>query len=111
MSTPSSSSPIESDKMSRSLGSYPQACRILTVYSRRAVLNIAMLLRDRAITRHIRTYLLDVEYGTRTQSVDNRAPPDPTDLDACIDQRITHILGKTVVPMFNALIETSSDHQ
>ena len=35
------------------------------------------------------------------------APP----LDDRIDQRITHILGKTVVPMFNALIETSGEHR
>ncbi|MGW1539509.1 hypothetical protein ACWCPM_04365 [Streptomyces sp. NPDC002309] len=32
-------------------------------------------------------------------------------LDDRIDQRITHILGKTVVPMFNALIETSGEHR
>ncbi|MFE1308291.1 restriction endonuclease [Streptomyces sp. NPDC058755] len=30
---------------------------------------------------------------------------------ASLDDRITHILGKTVVPMFNALIETSGEHR
>jgi hypothetical protein len=32
-------------------------------------------------------------------------------LDDRIDQRISHVLGKTVVPMFNALIEISSEHR
>ncbi|MEW2401674.1 restriction endonuclease, partial [Streptomyces sp. NPDC046862] len=36
---------------------------------------------------------------------------DATSLDDRIDQRITHILGRTVVPMFNALIETSGEHR
>ncbi|MFE0806883.1 restriction endonuclease [Streptomyces sp. NPDC058794] len=101
---------FERDNMSLSLGSYPQARRSLTVYSRRAVLNMAMLLRDSPIARQVRTYLLDMEHLARTQPVDNPAPTSAA-LDARIDQRITHILGKTVVPMFNALIETSSDHQ
>ncbi|GEC08167.1 hypothetical protein SSP24_58220 [Streptomyces spinoverrucosus] len=50
----------------------------------------------------------------RTQPVENPAPTDPTDvvsLDDRIDQRIAHVLGKTVVPMFNALIETSGEHR
>ncbi|TDT28665.1 restriction endonuclease [Streptomyces sp. BK208] len=102
---------FESDNMSLSLGSYPQARRSLTIYSRRAVLNIAMLLRDSDVARQVRTYLLNMEYLARTRPVENPAPTDASALDARIDQRITHILGKTVVPMFNALIETSSDHQ
>ncbi|NEB21704.1 restriction endonuclease [Streptomyces coelicoflavus] len=102
---------FESDNMSRSLASYPQARRSLTVYSRRAVLNIAMLLRDSEVARQVRVYLLDMEYLARTQPVENPVPTDTSALDARIDQRITHILGKTVVPMFNALIETSSDHR
>ncbi|MFF0715690.1 restriction endonuclease [Streptomyces bauhiniae] len=95
---------FESDNVSLSLGSYPQARRSLTVYSRRAVLNIAMLLRDSEVARRVRAYLLDVEQASRT-GLDGPA------LDDRIDQRITHILGKTVVPMFNALIETSGEHQ
>ncbi|WP_217141390.1 restriction endonuclease [Streptomyces sp. AC627_RSS907] len=102
---------FESDNMSRSLGSYPQARRSLTVYSRRAVLNIAMLLRDSAVARHVRTYLLDAEYVARTQPVENPVPTDALPLDDHIDQRITHILGKTVVPMFNALIAASGEHR
>ncbi|MFD4787893.1 restriction endonuclease [Streptomyces sp. NPDC058459] len=95
---------FESDNVSLSLGSYPQARRSLTVYSRRAVLNIAMLLRDSEVARRVRTYLLDVE-----QSV--RARLDGPALDDRIDERITQLLGRTVVPMFNALIEASGEHQ
>ncbi|MFD5110869.1 restriction endonuclease [Streptomyces sp. NPDC058391] len=87
----------------------------LAIFSRRAVLNVAMLLRDSEVARQVRTYLLDMEYVARTQPVDNSVHSplsDPlTDLDDRIDQRITHILGKAVVPMFNALIETSGDHR
>lgn len=83
----------------------------LAVFSRRAVLNVAMLLRDSEVARQVRVYLLDMEYLARTQPVENPAPTDIVSLDDRIDQRITHILGKTVVPMFNALIETSGEHR
>ncbi|MGN9755675.1 hypothetical protein [Streptomyces sp. SD31] len=69
-----------------------------------------MLLRDSDIARQVRTYLLDMEYLARTQPVENPAPADVISLDDRIDQRISHVLGKTVVPMFNALIETSGEH-
>ncbi|MEU9184863.1 restriction endonuclease [Streptomyces sp. NPDC048484] len=98
---------FESDNVSLSLGSYPQPRRSLTIYSRRAVLNIAMLLRDSKVAREVRTYLLDVESLARTHPLDQTAPSEA----APLDDRITHILGKTVVPMFNALIETSSEHR
>lgn len=98
---------FESDNMSLSLGRNPQARRSLTIYARRAVLNIAMLLRDSEVARQVRTYLLDMEYLARTQPVENPASNDI----ASLDDRITHILGKTVVPMFNALIETSGEHR
>ncbi|WP_405585670.1 restriction endonuclease [Streptomyces sp. NBC_01092] len=88
----------------------PSRSRSLALYPRRAVLNIAMLLRDSEIARQVRVYLLDMEYQARTQPVDNPAPTEVASLDDRIDQRITHILGKTVVPMFNALIETSGEH-
>lgn len=41
--------------------SYPQASTRLRLYTRRTVLNIAMLLRDSDIARCVRTYLLDAE--------------------------------------------------
>ncbi|MFF1717805.1 restriction endonuclease [Streptomyces sviceus] len=83
----------------------------LALFSRRAVLNVAMLLRDSEVARQVRVYLLDMEYLARTQPVENPASTDTASLDDRIDQRITHILGKTVVPMFNALIETSGEHR
>ncbi|MGC9536905.1 restriction endonuclease, partial [Streptomyces sp. UG1] len=90
---------------------YPQPRSSLAIWSRRAVLNVAMLLRDSDVARQVRTYLLDMEYLARTQPVESPAPTDVVSLDDRIDQRITHILGKTVVPMFNALIETSGKHR
>ncbi|MFE7324493.1 restriction endonuclease [Streptomyces sp. NPDC057565] len=83
--------------------------RTLALFSRRTVLNVAMLLRDSEVARQVRTYLLDREYEARTQPVDNCVHSEPESLDERIDRRITHILGKTVVPMFNALIETSGE--
>lgn len=83
----------------------------LAIFSRRAVLNVAMLLRDSEVARQVRAYLLDREYGARTQPVDHSVHSEPASLDERIDQRITRILGKTVVPMFNALIETSGEHR
>ncbi|MGY0068484.1 restriction endonuclease [Streptomyces sp. QTS137] len=59
----------------------------------------------------MRAYLLDMEYLARTQPVDNPAPAEPVSLDDRIDQRITHILGRTVVPMFNTLIAASGEHR
>lgn len=91
--------------------SYPQPRSSLALWPRRAVLNAAMLLRDSDVARQVRTYLLDMEYLARTQPVDNSVHTDATALDDRIDQRITHVLGKTVVPMFNALIETSGEHR
>ncbi|MER5749352.1 restriction endonuclease [Streptomyces sp. NPDC002088] len=85
--------------------------RSLAIYSRRAILNVAMLLRDSEVARQVRVYLLDAEYTARTQPVENSARLDATALDDRIDQRITHILGQTVVPMFNALIETSGEQR
>lgn len=83
----------------------------LALFSRRAVLNVAMLLRESEVARQVRVYLLDMEYLARAQPVENSAPADLQALDDRIDQRITHILGKTVVPMFNTLIESSGEHR
>ncbi|NEB13031.1 restriction endonuclease [Streptomyces coelicoflavus] len=85
--------------------------RSMALFSRRAVLNVAMLLRDSEVAHQVRVYLLDMEYLARTQPVENPAPTDTSALDARIDQRITHILGRTVVPMFNTLIATSGEHR
>ncbi|MFF3373500.1 restriction endonuclease [Streptomyces sp. NPDC002680] len=103
---------FKGDTLSLYPESYPQPRSSLALWSRRAVLNAAMLLRDSEVARQVRTYLLDMEYLARTtHSVDNPAEAATQSLDDRIDQRITHILGKTVVPMFNALIETSGEHR
>ncbi|MDX3377708.1 hypothetical protein PV390_25220 [Streptomyces sp. ME02-6991-2A] len=47
--------------------SYPQAATQLTLYTRRTVLNIALLLRDSDIARCVRTYLLDAEGTLRAE--------------------------------------------
>lgn len=44
---------------------YPQAATRLTLYTRRTVLDIAMLLRDSDIARCVRTHLLDAEQDLR----------------------------------------------
>lgn len=85
--------------------------RALALYPRRAVLNVAMLLRDSEVARQVRVYLLDMEYLARTQPVDNSVDTATPSLDDHIDQRITRILGKTVLPMFNALLQTSGEHR
>ncbi|MGW6899813.1 restriction endonuclease [Streptomyces sp. NPDC054919] len=82
----------------------------LAIFSRRSILNVAMLLRDSEVARQVRTYLLDREYAARTRPVDNFVHGELESLDTRIDRRITHILGRTVVPMFNALIEASGEH-
>ncbi|MGP3979233.1 hypothetical protein ACTWQF_35540 [Streptomyces sp. 8N114] len=59
----------QTDTMSVSSGpdsGYPQRRSGLTVFSRRAVLYVAMLLRDSLVAQRVRTYLLDVEESART---------------------------------------------
>ncbi|MDX3485975.1 hypothetical protein [Streptomyces sp. ID05-18] len=58
--------------------SYPQAATQLTLYTRRTVLNVAMLLRDSDIARCVRTYLLDADEALHTRY-------------ASLDQRVTRI--------------------
>ncbi|MFF1412722.1 restriction endonuclease [Streptomyces sp. NPDC058289] len=83
----------------------------IALYSRRTVLNVGMLLRDSKVARQVRAYLLDAEDEARTQPVDNSVHSARSDeLDERIDSRITDVLGKTVVPMLNVLIETSGEH-
>ncbi|MFF4246081.1 hypothetical protein ACFYY2_16610 [Streptomyces sp. NPDC001822] len=60
--------------------SCPQAPTQLTLYTRRTVLAVAMLLRDSDIARSVRTHLLDAEGDLRTSYVS-------------LDQRVTRIEG------------------
>jgi hypothetical protein len=52
---------FEVSNLNTSKESYPQGRAHLRLYTRRTVLNIAMLLRDSDIARCVRTYLLDAE--------------------------------------------------
>lgn len=65
--------------------SYPQGRAHLRLYTRRTVLNVAMLLRDSDIARCVRTYLLDAEEaGGRRQdyaSLDRRVTKVEANLD------------------------------
>ncbi|WP_327116688.1 hypothetical protein OG206_16430 [Streptomyces sp. NBC_01341] len=60
--------------------SYPQAPTQLTLYTRRTVLDVAMLLRDSDIARSVRTHLLDAEEDLRASF-------------ASLDRRVTRIEG------------------
>jgi len=93
--------------------------RSVAIFSRRTVLNVAMLLRDSVVARQVRAYLLDTEENVRPQPVDNliRAHVD-LDLTA-LDERITRIstetasriIGQTIVPMLNHLIRASGEQR
>jgi uncharacterized coiled-coil protein SlyX len=67
---------------SESDGSYPQRRSRLTLFTRRAVLNVAMLLRDSDIARRVRSHLLDAEDGWREgyASLDRRV----TNVESCL---------------------------
>ncbi|MFD6528525.1 hypothetical protein [Streptomyces sp. NPDC060184] len=62
--------------------SYPQAPLQLRLYTRRTVLNVAMLLRESDIARCVRTYLLDAETDLRERydSLDFRV----TRIESCL---------------------------
>jgi hypothetical protein len=67
--------------------------RSLALYTRRTVLNVAMLLRDSEVARRVRAYLLDVEQGARMPSVETLAslPARVTVLESAV-QDIGHTL-------------------
>lgn len=64
--------------------SYPQRRVQLAVYTRRAILNVAMLLRDSEIARRVRAYLLDAEEGARPADV-------PAPRYAALERRVTDV--------------------
>ena len=66
--------------------SYPQRRPHLAVYTRRTVLNVAMLLRDSDVARRVRAYLLDVEERGRTTA----AAGEPERV-AELDRRVTDV--------------------
>ncbi|MFD0529230.1 restriction endonuclease [Kitasatospora arboriphila] len=102
--------------------------RSLALFTRRAVLNVAMLLRDSETARQVRCHLLDAERAARPAAVDGAAPPvdgaappvdgaaPPVDnaprwpegsLQAAVagvaEQVVRDVVGTAVVPLLNAL--------
>lgn len=93
--------------------------RSVGIFSRRTVLNVAMLLRDSIVARQVRAYLLDAERRSRPQPVDNPIGVH-VDIDlGALDERIARIgeesasrvIGRTIVPMLNHLIRASGEQR
>jgi len=88
--------------------------RSLALFTRRTVLNVAMLLRDSEVARQVRCYLLDVEEKARRGAVEN-PPPVPVEawpegsVDAAVariaERVVRNVVGTAVVPLLNALAE------
>ncbi|MER8183285.1 restriction endonuclease [Kitasatospora sp. NPDC094015] len=105
------------------LNSLKEVCRIqsrarsLALFTRRTVLNVAMLLRDSETARQVRCYLLDAEQRARSakvpegpeEAVDNRPGPPEGSVDAAVarvaEQVVRAVLAATVVPVLNALVD------
>ncbi|MER5639547.1 restriction endonuclease [Kitasatospora sp. NPDC002227] len=87
----------------------------LGVFTRRAVLNVAMLLRDSEVARQVRCYLLDAEENRWRQPVDNPsggvvdnppfAPGSVDEAVARVSERVVrNVIHTSVTPLLNALI-------
>ncbi|MCH6161496.1 restriction endonuclease [Streptomyces marispadix] len=71
--------------------SYPQPRSNLALFTRRTVLNVAMLLRDSDVARRVRTYLLDAEHRDRaTHGAPAPPPPHPREPAAHKDEFFLH---------------------
>jgi hypothetical protein len=91
--------------------------RSLALFTRRTVLNVAMLLRDSEIARQVRCHLLDVEERARRAPVDNRGVPPVDNLvgapagsvDAAVarvaEGVVRSVIATSVVPLLNAIVE------
>lgn len=113
----------------------PQPRSNLTLYTRRTVLNVAMLLRDSVVARQVRTYLLDVEgrqrYPQDAEAVDNSVIHSLVEwLDDRIERSVAHqmaqydahmtrvaedsvrtVLAQTVVPLLNHAIRADGERR
>ncbi|MCX4824330.1 restriction endonuclease [Streptomyces sp. NBC_01142] len=101
------------------------------LFTRRTVLNVAMLLRDSVVARQVRTYLLNAEEMQRPQPVDNFVHRLATLIDdrivellaqhmpAHTDSNVAQIaeatcrttLGRAVVPLLNVAVQSGSEHR
>ncbi|MFJ2646017.1 restriction endonuclease [Streptomyces sp. NPDC087420] len=105
--------------------------RSLGVFSRRAVLNTAMLLRESVVARQVRTYLLDTEGSARREPVDNLfhrltewvderisealvrhlATRVDADVTRIAEDAVRTTIGRTVVPLLNVAIQNNGEHR
>ncbi|MFC6596758.1 restriction endonuclease [Kitasatospora paranensis] len=85
--------------------------RSLALFTRRTVLNVAMLLRDSETARRVRCLLLDIEQESRGQSVAEPADERPRYPEGSVDAAVARVaervvrdvVGTAVVPLLNAL--------
>ena len=89
--------------------------RQLALFNRRTVLCAAMLLRESDIARQVRSRLLDLEAGARFLPVDNPLrpqsggpEPDPVEVASTA---LRSVIGSTVVPLLNALLEQAGTQE
>ncbi|MFJ2555106.1 MULTISPECIES: restriction endonuclease [unclassified Streptomyces] len=105
--------------------------RSVGIFSRRAVLYTAMLLRDSIVARQVRTYLLDSERNQSVEPVDNfihrlqewidtritdaltQHPAAPADADAArlAEDIVRTTIGTAVVPVLNTAIRNDGDQR
>ncbi|MFD5316532.1 restriction endonuclease [Streptomyces sp. NPDC127098] len=101
--------------------------RGITLYPRRAVLNVGMLLRDSVIARQVRSYLLDTEaeacLSAAAEPVDNFPLRALHELErhvqrlvdermvAVAEESVRQMIRTAVTPLLNHLIETSGEHR
>lgn len=91
---PCSRAEDEGDNLSPSSPGYPQPRSSLAVFPRRAVLNVAMLLRDSEVARRVRTFLLDSEEEWRAR----RSEGDGRSLDAHVEEVATRAAERYCAP-------------
>ncbi|WP_419996517.1 restriction endonuclease [Streptomyces boninensis] len=84
--------------------------RAVALFTRRTVLNVAMLLRDSEVARQVRSYLLDVEEESRRQPVDNSVEELLESLDERME-RTAQAVFQRQLPMINALIEAAGEQR
>ncbi|NGN69486.1 restriction endonuclease [Streptomyces sp. A7024] len=84
--------------------------RAVALFSRRTVLNVAMLLRDSEVARQVRIYLLDIEEQGRQQPVDNLSHELVESLVERMERTAQAAVGR-LLPMINALIESAGEQR
>jgi hypothetical protein len=99
----------------KELSAVPSRASSIGLFTRRAVLNVAMLLRDSEVARQVRCYLLDAEESRWRQPVDNPsggvvdnpvfAPGSVDEAVARVSERVVrNVIHTSVTPLLNALI-------